>query len=352
MKTVPDKTSPQSFWSDKLACCNCGNTSLTLEADEYDDLGLVNGKLTCSHCQTVYNIKDGVYYMDWNVHEQIGSYGEAWRVDEFESLIPAAGTLYKSHAEWLEQKLGYSPKVAKLVSEYESNFTKGRMIELLPVKQDDIILDLGCGIGYITYTFLSENEDKVLNPICLDVLPKHVEFVRQRQKQQKVAGLIPIVGNAEHIPLADNLVNAILCSEVMEHVPNPKECATEIFRVMASGAQLVISTPNRGPYERYNRVRLALRKMLGKGPGPSEDFYDSPLDHNALISYLKEAGFIIKNVEFGIKVPFSKRFFMYFPEKAAVNMVNFLEKILPDSLAGVSILVKCLKPSATTTSWP
>jgi len=348
VKETETNISPDNFWQDKLACCHCGTIPLNLTTGEYDVLGLVSGKLTCSQCGTVYPIKDGVYHMSCNIHEQVGNYGEIWRVKEFENLIPDDGSLYRSHAEWLQQKLGYSPEVARLVSEYEATFTKGRMIELLDVEHDDIVLDLGCGVGYIIYSFLEGNKDKLLHPICVDVLPKHVALVRKRQEEDKVAGLLPIIGNAEHIPLADNQVNAILCSEVMEHVPNPKACAAEIFRIMAPGANIVISTPNRGPYERYNKIKLALRKILGKGPGLFEDFYDSPLDHNSLIDYLQEAGFIIKNVEFGIKVPFSKRFFMYLPEKAAVASVNFLEKVLPDSLAGVSILIKCIKPPCST----
>lgn len=309
-----------------------------------DSLGVVSGVLECSSCNSSFRVEDGVFHLAWNVHDQVGNYGEEWRAEEFESLIPNDGTSYETHAEWLERKLGYSPRVAKLVSEYESKFTKGRMMEMLTVKDGDVVMDLGCGVGYIMYEFLKKNSGVHLQPVCLDVLPKHVRLVRQRQKEHNVNDLLPIVGNAEHIPLSDNFVNAVLCSEVMEHVPNPEDCCREVFRIVAPGGRVVVSTPNRIPYERYNSVRLAIRKLLRMEPGPSEDFYDSPLEHTNLIEYLEKAGFEIEEVVFGIKVPFAKRFFMYLPGRLAMGMVMLLEKILPDVSTAVSILIKCKKP--------
>ncbi len=330
-------------WVEKLRCCKCRAEALDLDVKSEDKVGVLEGEIKCRECGEEYPIRGGVHCFHIGVDGQKSKHGETWIADEFINLMPESG-LYTSHAEWLEKRLGYTPRIAKLVSEYESKFTKGRMLELLDVNRNDTVLDLGCGVGYLTFDLLKRNPGMGIQGVCVDVLPQHVQMVRSRQTDESNADVMAVLGDGENLPLKDGSVNGILSAECMEHVPNPQTCANEMFRVLAAYGQVLISTPNRGPYERFHRIRIALRALLRRDPGPSEDFFDNPLDHKELAGYLKKAGFHIDRIEFGIKVPMSKRILLMFPEKLGMAIINTLEWVLPGSLMGVTTLIKGVKP--------
>jgi SAM-dependent methyltransferase len=54
---------------------------------------------------------------------------------------------------------------------------------------------------------------------------------------------VDVVGDAHELPYADNSVDAIYCSAVIEHLHTPEQAVKEMFRVMKSGGRLFASTP-------------------------------------------------------------------------------------------------------------
>src|SRR5262249_2086777 len=49
--------------------------------------------------------------------------------------------------------------------------------------------------------------------------------------------------NGEDIPFGDDKFNAVICTEVMEHVANCQKLTDEMYRVMKKGAKAVITIP-------------------------------------------------------------------------------------------------------------
>lgn len=327
-------------WQESLSCPVCRH-GLQTESQEEDNCGLVRGCHYCSGCGSRYPVEGGVHKFLAKTASREGQGGEMWRAEEFANLLPESG-LYRTHAEWLEKKLGYSPLVAAAVSEYEAQATKGLLLDLIRAKQPQSVVDLGCGVGYLTFELLSASANG-MRVACVDVLPEHVRYVRLRQVEEKKDSILPVLGDAERLPFADGSVEALMGSEVMEHVPDPAACAREIMRVLTPGGLVVLSTPNRQPYEAYNRTRLVLRRLLRRPLGPGEDFFDNPLRHEELVAIFAAAGFKIEKVRFGIKVPMSKRFFMYLPRPLAQALLLALERFLPGRWFGVSVLLACRK---------
>lgn len=52
-----------------------------------------------------------------------------------------------------------------------------------------------------------------------------------------------IIGDVANLPLATGIADALLCTEVIEHVPDEHALAAELARVSRPGAQLLLSAP-------------------------------------------------------------------------------------------------------------
>jgi SAM-dependent methyltransferase len=69
-------------------------------------------------------------------------------------------------------------------------------------------------------------------------------------------GEIDYVSDAAAIPVPDGTFDAVLCTEVLEHVPNPIEVVREIGRILKPGGRLILSAPlgsglHQEPYHYY-----------------------------------------------------------------------------------------------------
>ncbi len=51
-----------------------------------------------------------------------------------------------------------------------------------------------------------------------------------------------IVADAEHLPFKDGEFSFVLCTEVLEHVRNPREAISEMHRVLEPGGTLILTT--------------------------------------------------------------------------------------------------------------
>ena len=73
------------------------------------------------------------------------------------------------------------------------------------------------------------------------------------------------------VPLAfkDNSFDSVICTELLEHVPEPAVCLSEIKRVLKSGGNLYLSAPQSWclhyePHDYWRFTRYGLEYLLGK----------------------------------------------------------------------------------------
>ncbi len=57
-----------------------------------------------------------------------------------------------------------------------------------------------------------------------------------------------IVADIQHLPFADDSLEAILCLSVLEHVENPFFAMKELYRVLSPGGKILLSAPFVWPY--------------------------------------------------------------------------------------------------------
>lgn len=98
------------------------------------------------------------------------------------------------------------------------------------------ILDIGCGTGLITRHLEAELT------VGLDINQWAIERAKVRSPSVDF-----ITGDAENIPLKPNLFDAVICTEVLEHLPQPEKAVQEIFQVLKHGGLLIGSVPSANP---------------------------------------------------------------------------------------------------------
>ena len=95
------------------------------------------------------------------------------------------------------------------------------------------VLDAGCGTGL-------NLRNLPAGSVGLDINPRNVETVGKRLPQQQC-----VLGDVEAMPFGDAMFGTVVCTEVLEHVPDPSRALAEIHRVLLPGGVLIGSVPAR-----------------------------------------------------------------------------------------------------------
>jgi ubiquinone/menaquinone biosynthesis C-methylase UbiE len=128
----------------------------------------------------------------------------------------------------------------------------------------DRVLDVGCGDGRHMHAAAEETD--------VDVVGVDLDTDRLRSAradyEQYVAGehdgaFEVAAADALGLPFPDGAFDAVVCSEVLEHVPDYESAIDELERVLAPGGVLAVSFPRYGP----ERVCWALSEAYHQTPG-------------------------------------------------------------------------------------
>lgn len=119
----------------------------------------------------------------------------------------------------------------------------------LPLVAGDLVLDLGCGEGrHVISAYLEAEVHSVGVDLSLHDLQTTRDKFRdfdQPDNPAKAFGLSS--ANALELPFADNTFDKVMCSEVLEHIPDYRGALREIERVLKPGGLLCASVPRRWP---------------------------------------------------------------------------------------------------------
>lgn len=100
----------------------------------------------------------------------------------------------------------------------------------------ELILDVGCGNGWVAKYFLSKRKKVV----SMDISFKNpVEVLKENPDENHAA----LVADAYHLPFKKNSFDAIIASEILEHVYDPKLFMIKLLEALKPGGRLIITTP-------------------------------------------------------------------------------------------------------------
>lgn len=137
----------------------------------------------------------------------------------------------------------------------------------LGVASGDTILDLGCGFGRHAF----EAARRGAHVVALDAGRDEVEGVAATFAAMAEAGELTapglrtatVQGDALHLPFPDGVFDRVICSEVLEHIPEDVGAMTELARVLRPGGTMAITVPRFGP----ELVNWALSDAYHNVPG-------------------------------------------------------------------------------------
>lgn len=71
---------------------------------------------------------------------------------------------------------------------------------------------------------------------------KSQDFAQYEGKEHRY-GQLDYVGDITEIPVADGYFDCVLCTEVLEHLPEPELAIVEFARIVKSGGRLILTAP-------------------------------------------------------------------------------------------------------------
>jgi SAM-dependent methyltransferase len=134
------------------------------------------------------------------------------------------------------------------------------------------VLDYGCGYGDLTYTMSQTH------PACgVDLDPARVAFA-----QKEYSPLDFQVCDTRDAPYPDESFEIVASVVVLNFIADARAHLRSIWRLLRPGGRLILA------YQNQFRVRNAVRRLLGRGPVPSDLWMRS---RHEVLGLVKTEGF-------------------------------------------------------------
>lgn len=157
-----------------------------------------------------------------------------------------------SNAIFNEKYLSKNPISRALVDGFNRT-----IYELVASATFDSIVDVGCGEGFVLNYLLPLIENAECSAI--DVNPDEVEVAERNLPFCRVS-----LGSAYEIPLESNGADLVLCTEVLEHLEDPRRALAEITRVARQS--ILLTVPREPIWRILNMLRGAYWSDWGNTP--------------------------------------------------------------------------------------
>ena len=109
------------------------------------------------------------------------------------------------------------------------------------------ILEIGAGGGFMLEALRRLGFRRTVG---LDLTATTLEAMRQR-----LDGTLLVAADTEELPFTDGAFDAVISSDLIEHLPNLDRHLASIARVLGPGSSYLIKTPNRLMAEAYYQAR-------------------------------------------------------------------------------------------------
>ena len=107
----------------------------------------------------------------------------------------------------------------------------------LDIQDGDTILDVACGTGDVGFEILKKHSVSITG---IDLSQKMVDLAQLKARKQNLGNITFLQGDAENLPLDDNLVDCLTISYGFRNISNYEIALSEFHRVLKPGGKLGI----------------------------------------------------------------------------------------------------------------
>jgi len=135
------------------------------------------------------------------------------------------------------KKSGVTKKIIDSNSFTYFYIIKSLHFPLLNLRKKCKILDIGCGVGTISF-YLAKNNAEVIG---VDISKKAISFANKSAKILGIDNVHFICGTIDRV--AKKRFDVVVCTEVLEHIDNDKMFINTISSILQKNGYLILSTP-------------------------------------------------------------------------------------------------------------
>ena len=119
------------------------------------------------------------------------------------------------------------------------------------------LIDIGCGRGF--YLPLYAALGARVTGVELDAEARAIAELRSRGTDSRI-----VAARAEELPFDDASFDALVMSEVLEHLEAPAKALTEAHRVLSAGGILLVTVPHANYPFSWDPVNFVLERTIGR----------------------------------------------------------------------------------------
>lgn len=130
-------------------------------------------------------------------------------------------------ADWLERE------------DRETTEKPEHVLDVLGVKEGDVVADVGCGSGYFT-TRLAKRVGPKGKVIATDLQPQMLKMLKEKTDAQKIANVVPILSTETDAKLPRGELDLVLMVDVYHELPKPAETLAQIRVALKKTGRLAL----------------------------------------------------------------------------------------------------------------
>lgn len=234
-----------------------------------------------------------------------------------------------------EMSAGRNEKIsANPIVNYEQLVRSRTVLELLKPKNNESILDIGCGNARDIVQIIEAGA----HITGVDISEGMVNEAKQELQALGVNDVALMVGDATNLEFVDNTFDKVLCSEVIEHIPDADKALSEMWRVLKPGGILVLSTPNPISWYGFDRYVVWKKILRKKWNHPCDDWRSM----KELLSMTKSKGFLCDQKAGACYIPGFLITYFVLPtvmQKILVKLVRLFEPIFARTIPQYAYMV-------------